>query len=148
MNQDSLFADAGNDRVVVYFDGGSRGNPGPAAIGAVVWDESTDPPTRVANVSEYIGKTTNNVAEYRAVIGGLEAALACGARRVLVRGDSKLVVEQLRGKWKVKNAGLRVLFDEARLLLARFDEVELEHVVRAYNTDADALVNAALDAVG
>jgi ribonuclease HI len=134
-------------RVVVYFDGGARGNPGPAAIGAVVWDDDIDPPTRLASVSEYIGEATNNVAEYRAVIAGLEAALATGARRVLVRGDSLLVIEQLRGKWKVKNAALRLLHDEARTLLAQFDEVELEHVVRAYNTDADALVNAALDAV-
>jgi ribonuclease HI len=137
----------GDRRVVVYFDGGSRGNPGPAAIGAVVWDESGEPPTRVATVSEYIGEATNNVAEYRAVIAGLEAALESGARRVLVRGDSMLVIEQLRGKWRVKNAGLRPLFEEARALLAQFGEVVLEHVVRAKNTDADALVNAALDAV-
>jgi ribonuclease HI len=142
-----LFGEDGDRRVVVNFDGGSRGNPGPAAIGAVVWDESDASPTRVAEVSEYIGKTTNNVAEYRALIAGLEAALASGARRVLVRGDSKLVIEQLCGRWKVRNAGLRPLHDEARTLLAQFDEVELEHVGRAYNTDADALVNQALDAV-
>ena len=146
MSQASLF-EGSERRVVVYFDGGARGNPGPAAIGAVVWDDAIDPPARLASVSEYIGEATNNVAEYRAVIAGLEAALATGARRVLVRGDSLLVIEQLRGKWKVKNAALRLLHDEARTLLAQFDEVELEHVVRAYNTDADALVNAALDAV-
>jgi ribonuclease HI len=146
VSQASLF-EGSEHRVVVYFDGGARGNPGPAAIGAVVWDDTVDPPTRLASVSEYIGETTNNVAEYRAVIAGLEAALATGARRVLVRGDSLLVIEQLRGKWKVKNAALRLLHDEARTLLAQFDEVELEHVVRAYNADADALVNAALDAV-
>src|ERR1700748_1583051 len=83
VSQGSLFGSAGDGRVVVYFDGGSRGNPGPAAIGAVVWDESGEVPTRVADVSEYIGPTTNNVAEYRAVIAGLEAALSVGARRVL-----------------------------------------------------------------
>jgi ribonuclease HI len=157
VSQDALFGGAesgggesgrvGDGRVVVYFDGGSRGNPGPAAIGAVVWDESGELPTRVATVSEYIGEATNNAAEYRAVIAGLEAALESGARRVLVRGDSMLVIEQLRGKWRVKNAGLRPLFEEARALLAQFGEVVLEHVVRAKNTDADALVNAALDAV-
>ncbi len=147
MNQASLFGDDGDRRVVVYFDGGSRGNPGPAAIGAVVFDESEATPTRVAEVSEYIGKTTNNVAEYRALIAGLEAALSSGARRVLVRGDSKLVIEQLCGRWRVRNAGLQPLYSEARALLAQFTEVELEHVRRTFNTDADALVNAALDAV-
>jgi ribonuclease HI len=151
VNQPSLFEgdrSAGPKRVIVYCDGGSRGNPGPAAIGAVVWDPSTDPPTRLTTVSEYIGETTNNVAEYRALIAGLEAAAELGAGQVLVRADSLLVVEQLRGRYKVKSAQLRPLYEEARALLGRFEAFELEHVVRAYNTDADALVNAALDAVG
>ncbi len=134
------------DELVVYADGGSRGNPGPAAIGAVVLDPSSDPPEVVATVSECIGVTTNNVAEYQAVIEGLKAALAVGARRLVLRADSQLVIRQLEGRYRVKQAHLRPLFEEARALLDEFPEVELTHVRREENTDADALVNAALDA--
>jgi ribonuclease HI len=134
------------DEIVIYCDGGSRGNPGPSAIGAVVLDPSSDPPRRVASVSERIGITTNNVAEYRALIAGLEAAAPFGARRVRVRADSKLVVEQVKGTWKVKQPHLRPLLEQARKLLGGYADVDLQHVPRAENTDADALVNAALDA--
>ena len=133
------------DEVVVYFDGGARGNPGPAAIGAVVLDPSSTPPTRLAAVSERIGETTNNVAEYRALIAGLEAAAATPARAVKVRGDSKLVIEQVAGRWKVKQEHLRPLMMRVRELLANYEEVDLLHVRRELNSDADALVNAALD---
>jgi ribonuclease HI len=134
------------DEVVVYCDGGARGNPGPAAIGAVVIDPSTTPPTRLAIVSERIGVTTNNVAEYRACIAGLEAARAFPSRAIRVRADSMLVVEQLKGRWRVKQAHLRPLRDEALALLDAYDEVDVAHVRREQNSDADALVNAALDA--
>ncbi|HTL86520.1 MAG TPA: ribonuclease HI family protein [Acidimicrobiia bacterium] len=151
MSQGSLFdgatASPGLDTVVVFCDGGSRGNPGPAAIGAVVLDPSTDPPTRLATVSECIGETTNNVAEYKAAIAGLEAAAPYRARMVCVRADSMLVVQQLRGEWKVKQAHLRPLFEQARALLATYQVIDLQHVPRAQNQDADALVNAALDAM-
>jgi ribonuclease HI len=133
------------EQVVVYFDGGARGNPGPAAIGAVVLDPSVTPPRRLAAVSERIGETTNNVAEYRALIAGLEAATATPARVVGVRGDSLLVIEQVAGRWKVKQDHLRPLHARVRELLAGYDGVDLAHVRREYNTDADALVNAALD---
>jgi ribonuclease HI len=132
-------------RLLVTFDGGSRGNPGPAAIGAVVTDDSAAPARVVATVSEAIGVTTNNVAEYRAAIAGLEAARAAGARSVVLQGDSLLVIEQLAGRWKVKQAHLRPLHAAARALLDTFAEAELVHVRRERNTDADALVNAALD---
>jgi ribonuclease HI len=150
VTQSSLFGDGNVDRsvdeIVIYCDGGSRGNPGPSAIGAVVLDPATDPPRRLAEVSECIGITTNNVAEYKALIAGLVAAERFGARRVRVRADSKLVVEQVKGTWKVKQAHLLPLRDEARRLLARYDDVDIRHVPRAENFDADALVNAALDA--
>jgi ribonuclease HI len=132
--------------VMVHFDGGSRGNPGPAGIGAVVTDPSSDPPARLASVSEYIGDTTNNVAEYRALIAGLEAARAFPARAVEVRGDSMLVIKQVEGAWKVKQAHLRPLMEDVRRLLAAYEHVALVHVPREQNTDADLLVNAALDA--
>jgi ribonuclease HI len=134
------------DEIVVYADGGSRGNPGPAAIGAVVLDPSTDPPRRLAEVSETIGVTTNNVAEYRALIAGLEAAAEYHARILRVRADSLLVINQLRGQWKVKHEGLRPLYEEARALLRGYETVDLAHVRRELNKEADALVNAALDA--
>lgn len=138
---------SGIDTVTVFFDGGSRGNPGPAAIGAVVVDTTLAPPMAIADVSETIGVTTNNVAEYRALIAGLEAARALGARSVSVRGDSKLVIEQVLGRWKVKQPHLKPLHSRACELLRGFDRVDLEHIRRERNTDADALVNAALDRV-
>ena len=96
-------------------------------------------------MSEAIGVTTNNVAEYRALIAGLEAAHAISAHAVRVRGDSKLVIEQVEGRWKVKQPHLRPLCDQARSLLDGFERVDLAHVRREFNRDADALVNAALD---
>jgi ribonuclease HI len=138
--------DPGRDEIVVYCDGGARGNPGPAAIGAIVLDPSTTPPTRLATVSECIGAATNNVAEYRALIAGLEAARGFPARVVRVRADSMLVVEQLNGRWRVKQSHLRPLHAQARALLDEYDEADVAHVRREQNVDADALVNAALDA--
>ena len=149
MTQPSLFGEASGTElaeILVYCDGGSRGNPGPSAIGAVVLDPASDPPRRLATVSEYIGVTTNNVAEYRALVAGLEAAAPYGAQRVRVRADSKLVVEQVKGTWKVKQPHLRPLLEQVRSLLAPYIEVDVQHVPRAENADADALVNAALDA--
>jgi ribonuclease HI len=133
------------DEVVVYFDGGARGNPGPAAIGAVVLDPSSTPPITLASVSQRIGETTNNVAEYRALIAGLEAAAATPARMLKVRGDSKLVIEQVAGRWKVRQEHLRPLLGRVRELLVGYESVDLAHVRRELNRDADALVNAALD---
>jgi len=131
--------------VVVYCDGGARGNPGPAAVGAVVLDPSENPPRVLATVSERIGVATNNVAEYEALLAGLRAAAPYHARAVRVRADSLLMVKQLQGDYRVRQAHLRPLFEEARALLASYETVELEHVPRAMNAAADALVNAALD---
>jgi ribonuclease HI len=132
----------------IFCDGGSRGNPGPAGIGAVVLDASTDPPRQLASVSETIGIATNNVAEYTALIRALEVAADLGATRVEVRADSQLLIRQLEGRYRVKNAGLAPLHRRAQELLAPYREVDLQHVRREQNTDADALVNAALDAAG
>jgi ribonuclease HI len=141
---------AGNDRKVdellLYCDGGSRGNPGPSAIGAVVFDATTDPPELIASVSECIGVTTNNVAEYGALIAGLEAVAHLHARIIHVRADSMLVIKQLRGEWRVKHENMKPLHADAKKLLAAYDVVDLQHVRREENTEADALVNEALDA--
>jgi ribonuclease HI len=133
--------------LLIYADGGARGNPGPAAIGAVVLDPSTDPPARLATVSESIGVATNNVAEYRALIAALEAARRFPAQRARIRLDSQLLVRQLEGRYRVKQPHLRPYFERVRELLAEYEDVDLAHVRREENTEADALVNAALDAV-
>jgi ribonuclease HI len=130
-------------KVVVHVDGGARGNPGPAAIGVVVSDADG---TLVEQLGEAIGETTNNVAEYRALLRGLERARALGADEVEVVGDSELVAKQVAGQYKVKHAGLRPLHAEALRALGDFERWRVRTVPRAQNAAADALVNAALDA--
>jgi probable phosphoglycerate mutase len=129
--------------VIVEADGGSRGNPGPAGFGAVVLDAAGT--TVLAERSESIGIATNNVAEYGGLIAGLGAAAELGARTVQVRMDSKLVVEQMSGRWQVKNAALRDLAREAAALRSRFDDVAFEWIPRARNGRADRLANDAMD---
>lgn len=129
--------------VIVEADGGSRGNPGPAGYGAVVF--GSDHIRILAERREYVGITTNNVAEYRGLIAGLEAAAELGARVVSVRMDSKLVVEQMSGRWKVKHASMIPLADQARRLVAGFDSVTFTWIPRAENSHADRLANEAMD---
>ncbi|MFG2067974.1 bifunctional RNase H/acid phosphatase [Micromonospora tulbaghiae] len=130
--------------VVVEADGGSRGNPGPAGYGAVVRDPETG--EVLAERSESIGTATNNVAEYRGLIAGLEAAAELGAAEVEARMDSKLVVEQMCGRWQIKHPGLRPLAAQAAGLVSRFTAVRFTWVPRERNRHADALANAAMDA--
>ncbi len=132
------------ERVVVEADGGSRGNPGPGGYGAVVLDPESG--EVLAERSGSLGTTTNNIAEYAGLIAGLEAAAELGARRVEVRMDSKLVVEQVSGRWQTRNPGLRPLGAKAAALVEGFEAVRLEWVPRSQNTRADALANAAMDA--
>jgi ribonuclease HI len=127
----------------LYCDGASRGNPGPASIGAVLYGPNGE---ELATVSGAIGSTTNNVAEYRALIAGLETALECGIAHLEVRLDSQLLVRQVTGEYRVKAANLKPLALQASRLLRRFDRVEVVHVPRRLNTVADALANEALDA--
>jgi len=126
----------------LYADGGARGNPGPAAIGVVLTDSTAGD---LGEISRTIGETTNNVAEYTAVIEGLKLAMERGVTDIEVKLDSKLVVHQLNGDWKIKSDSLRGLAVEARRLLNRFHSAKVEHVARAKNAAADALVNQALD---
>ncbi|MFI5832712.1 bifunctional RNase H/acid phosphatase [Micromonospora sp. NPDC051300] len=130
--------------VVVEADGGSRGNPGPAGYGAVVRDPETG--EVLAERSESIGTATNNVAEYRGLIAGLEAAAELGAAEVEARMDSKLVVEQMCGRWQIKHPGLRPLAAQAAGLVGRFTAVRFTWIPRERNKHADALANAAMDA--
>jgi len=134
------------ERVIVEADGGSRGNPGPGGYGAVVLDPESG--QVLAERSGSLGATTNNIAEYSGLIAGLEAAAELGARRVEVRMDSKLVVEQVSGRWQTRNPGLRPLGAKAAALIEGFDAVRLEWVPRSRNKRADALANAAMDSTG
>ncbi|MBX7159684.1 MAG: ribonuclease HI family protein [Acidimicrobiia bacterium] len=132
--------------VQVNTDGGARGNPGPAAIGVVVREAGTSSMDVLTEISRTIGETTNNVAEYSAVIAGLEAAADLGADSVRLASDSELLVKQLQGAYRVKAAHLVPLYRRCRELLRGFDSVEIVHVRRELNVEADALVNQALDA--
>ena len=130
-------------KVIVEADGGARGNPGPAGYGAVVREAATG--EVLLEVGEAIGVATNNVAEYSGLVAGLKAAADLGAVEVEVRMDSKLVVEQMSGRWQIKHPGLRPLAAEAAGLAARFDTVRYTWVPREQNRRADALANAAMD---
>ncbi len=129
-------------KVTVNVDGGARGNPGPAAIGVVVRDAGG---AVVEALGETIGAATNNVAEYRALLRGIELAAAHGATELELVGDSELVVRQIEGRYKVKNAAMKELHAEAKKGLAGFEKWTIRHVKRAQNADADRLVNEALD---
>ena len=128
--------------MIVHTDGAARGNPGPAGIGAVVTDEEGNV---LAEHAEGIGPATNNVAEYRAAIAGLRLAEEQGARDVTLRADSRLLIEQLAGRFRVKHPPLQRLHEEARAVMKRFDSVVLEHVRRERNLDADRLANQGVD---
>jgi ribonuclease HI len=130
------------ETITIQFDGGSRGNPGPAGIGIVLRAEDG---TTLATLGRFIGRATNNVAEYKALITGLEEAKKLGAKRIIIRGDSELIVKQMRGEYRVKNPDLRELYDEAQFLLHQFDEAKIEHNLRGNNTVADKLANLAMD---
>lgn len=129
-------------KLIVHFDGGSRGNPGPAGIGVVV---SADDGTELVTLGRYIGAATNNVAEYKAMITGLEKARELNATDVIVRGDSELVIKQMKGQYRVKNPGLKPLWEQAMGLARGFSTVAYEHGMRETNKTADKLVNLALD---
>lgn len=127
----------------MYTDGAARGNPGPAGIGVLVTNGEG---RTVATLAEGIGVATNNQAEYRAVIEGLRLAADHGALSLLVRSDSRLLVEQLSGRFRVKNPVLQRLHEEATALVRAFDRVAFEHVRREMNVEADALANEGVDA--
>jgi probable phosphoglycerate mutase len=130
-------------KVVANCDGGARGNPGPAGIGATI---RTPRGKVLADISEAIGTATNNVAEYTAVKRALEKAVELEATDVVIRSDSKLLVEQLKGNYRVKNPTLQKLHAEVRALARRFSKIAYEHVPRERNRRADQLVNLAIDA--
>ena len=129
--------------ITAYFDGGSRSNPGPAGYGVFIVD---DQGTMLAELHGALGVATNNVAEYRGLIAALEWAIANDITAITVKGDSLLIVEQMRGNYKVKNEGLKPLYHQARMLVMQIGNVKFEHVPREKNKDADRLSNVGMDA--
>lgn len=129
-------------RFIINADGAARGNPGPAAIGATIKDEKGN---LVSSISRRIGKATNNQAEYQAIIAGLEEAIKLGAREVKVYSDSELAVKQINGRYRVKNASLRILYGDVVKLAGSLDKFSIQHVPRSRSTEVDSLANKALD---
>ena len=134
-----------DELLLLYTDGASRGNPGRASIGAVLYCGAVGPAHVVEELSRAIGHTTSNVAEYRAVIEGLQMAARHEPGRLVLRSDSQLLVRQLMGEYRVRSPVLRPLFARVRELLEEFPDVRIEHVPRRSNSHADRLANQALD---
>lgn len=128
--------------VTAFCDGGSRGNPGPAGYGVFIEGPEGE---KLAELSDYLGKTTNNVAEYSALLAALEWALQSGHRRMRVVADSELLVKQIQGRYKVNSPDLRPLYEEAKRRIARLAMFRVEHVLRGKNQKADRLANLAMD---
>jgi ribonuclease HI len=128
-------------KLIINTDGLSKGNPGTAAIGAMIKDERGK---MLATISKRIGITTNNVAEYQALIAALQKALKLGGTQVVIRADSELMIRQLNGRYKIKSEGLKPLYIEVTQLLAKFETVSLKHIPREQNSEADKLANDSL----
>lgn len=131
-------------KIVIFTDGASRGNPGPAAIGVVLRDTEGK---IVTQISQCIGRTTNNQVEYRAIIVALEKALELGATHVELNSDSELVVRQIDGRYRVKNATLKPLHQHVKRLLGKLEGFSVSYIPRQRNTEADKLANMALDSM-
>jgi ribonuclease HI len=130
-------------KILICIDGGSRGNPGPAACAAVL--KTADDGQTVLEEGKFLGRATNNVAEYEGLLLGLRLAATLKAEEIEIRSDSELLVRQLTGQYRVKNPALQELFAEAKEAMAPFEGVEVRHVRRELNTEADALLNTVLD---
>lgn len=126
----------------LYTDGGSRGNPGPSAIGVIIKNEEQN----VFELGKYLGSGTNNEAEYEAIVHGLNAAISRNIKNIICHLDSELVVKQLNGLYKVKNENLKKYYDVCKKLVEKFDSVKFVHIRREKNAEADGLVNKTLDA--
>ncbi|MBU1037894.1 MAG: ribonuclease HI family protein [Candidatus Omnitrophica bacterium] len=132
-------------KLYIYADGGSRGNPGPSGIGVVILDSNRK---KIKESFKFIGETTNNIAEYSALVSGLEAAVALKATDIVIYLDSELLTKQLNGEYKVRDANMKILFNESLGLLKKFDSFEVKHIERAKNKEADKLVNKAINLAG
>lgn len=134
-----------NKKLELYIDGASRGNPGPAGIGVVIKDEAKK---TVKEFYKYIGTATNNIAEYNALVYGLQEALMLGADEVALNLDSELVVQQIKGEFRVRDVNIKSLFDQAIHLINGFKKIEIIHINRELNKEADKLANKAINLSG
>ena len=141
MTQPSLFGAPGGGSAIANIDGGARGNPGPAGYGVHIQRDDGS----VVELKEAVGIATNNVAEYRGLLAALDWATRHGIDKLHIKSDSDLLVKQMRGEYRVKNAGLQPLWAEARRLVQQIGDVRFEHVRREANAEADRLANEAMD---
>jgi len=132
-------------KVHLYIDGAARGNPGPAGIGVVILDENNN---KIKDFYKFIGNATNNIAEYNALVYGLQEVIALGAKEVVINLDSELIARQLKGDYRVKNAGIKPLFEQAVHMFNNLDKVEVKHIDREQNKEADKLANKAINLSG
>jgi ribonuclease HI len=138
----SLFPPSSSDGIVAYCDGGSRGNPGPAGFGVYIQDAAGKV---LGELSQYLGKHTNNFAEYSGLLAALEFAIAHGHRSLRVVSDSELMVKQMKGQYRVNSTELRPLYEEARRRVSQLEHFQIQHVLREKNRHADRLANLAMD---
>jgi ribonuclease HI len=131
--------------ITAFFDGGARSNPGPAGYGVYIVD---DQGTALAELHGSLGIATNNIAEYTGLIAALQWAVDHDVKQIAIKGDSLLIIEQMRGNYKVKNEGLKPLHMKARMLVMQIGDVKFEHVRREFNKDADRLSNVGMDGNG
>lgn len=132
-------------KVHLFIDGAARGNPGPAGVGVVLLDENKK---KIKDFCKFIGEATNNVAEYNALIYGLQEALMLGAKEVVVNMDSELVIQQLKGEYRVRNSNIKPLFGQVVHLMDGFKKIEVNHIAREKNKEADKLANKAINLSG
>jgi ribonuclease HI len=137
-----LKANLNTEKFIIYADGAARGNPGPAAIGIIIQNQTG---STVATISRQLGITTNNQAEYQAIIAALEKATSLGAKNVILKSDSELVVKQINGLYKIKKTALRPLYQQVVQLIGSLESFSISYIPREQNAAADALANQALD---
>lgn len=134
-----------NKKIFLYIDGASRGNPGPAGVGLLILDNNRK---KIKEFYKYLGEATNNIAEYNALIYGLEKALELNADEIVINLDSELVAKQVNGEYRVKNSDIKPLFERAVDSLKNFKKFELRHIARSENKEADKLANKAINLAG
>lgn len=133
------------DKLWIYVDGAARGNPGPAGLGVVIFDENKN---RIKEYYKYLGKATNNNAEYNALIYALQEAHMLGAKHIVLHMDSELVAKQLKGEFRVRNSNIKPLFEQVLHLVNGFEKIEIKHIDRSLNKEADKLANKAINLSG
>ena len=145
LRPDIIYRGMKRNKLLIYIDGASRGNPGPAGAGVVIFDEDKN---KVKDYSKYLGETTNNVAEYNALIYALTEAHMLGSKHIVLHTDSELVAKQLKGEFRVKDSKIKPIFEQALHLINGFEKIEIKLIERSLNKEADRLANKAINLSG